>query len=126
MVAVGAMQPVERVGGVLIAVATGRAEVGHDAVGPIVADDLVNALAELVDLDLDRVLELVAPRSFPHRAGNGDEAPAQQRMGADFLLRGGYAVEPLQRAFVDFLQLVASPCFSGLSSSGIVQGHAQR
>jgi hypothetical protein len=107
MVAVRPVDAVERVGRLRIGIRSRRTEIRHDPVRAIVLDDLLDALAQLVDLDADAVRELVAPRSLPHGAGNRDEAPAEQRMGANVGLRDRGRVEPLQRPLVDLLQALA-------------------
>jgi hypothetical protein len=74
--------------------------VGDQAVGPILVHDALDALAGLVDLDLDRVLELVAPIAFPLGAGDGDEPTIFQGLGALVLFGGGDGVELAQDAVV--------------------------
>ena len=105
MLVVGTMDAVQRIGGVLVALAPRRPKVGNDAVLAIVADDLLDALGELVDLHLDGILEAVAG-ILPHSAGYGDEAAAQQSVGADLHLGLYRRVEPLERAGVELLELV--------------------
>jgi hypothetical protein len=69
------------------------AEVHDHPVGPVLVHDALDALAGLVDLDLDRVLELVAEVAFPLGAGDGDEAAILERLFPLVLFGHGDGVE---------------------------------
>jgi hypothetical protein len=92
-ISVGPVEPVERVGAVLVTLSASGPKVGNDPVLVIVAVDLLEPVAGQVDLDLDRIGERIAPIAFPLSAGNGGEAPRHQAQAALLQLRENGIVE---------------------------------
>src|SRR3546814_17117958 len=103
---IGAVHPGDRVGGVLIAVAAIRLEVGDNAVFPIVRLDLADRAADLRNLDAYAVLELLAPWPFPLGAGDFDEPAGGQGLLAHRDLRDHRRVETAPRAAKNPIELL--------------------
>src|SRR5690606_39479045 len=124
---IGPVEPVEHIGGLFIRLAPVRPEIGNDAVLPIVRLDLPEAAPDLVNLDADRVLELLTPLALPLCAGDRHETPGEQAFLAHLHGRDRAGVETLHRALVYLAQLVGVGVLLFERSVGfVVAGHTAR